>query len=48
MNRTGVIERRPSTKRRAVRAWAVFGIFGIALGSVWAAGFTSSTATVDG
>ena len=48
MNATSVPRGRPTTKRRALRAWAMFGIAGIALGSVWAAGFNSSTATVDG
>ena len=38
----------PTPRRRAIRTWAIFGVIGVALGGLWAAGFNSSTAAVDG
>ena len=34
-------------KRRRTVTWAMFGLVGLAMGAVWAAGFATSTATTD-
>src|SRR5688572_10198455 len=34
-------------KRRRTVTWAIFGLIGLAMGAVWAAGFATSTGTTD-